>query len=153
MLTDSESKNGWKQAYTCKIVTPFQNLTGLCLKDDPFFDLVNSRLSSLNNIPAFSRKCVGALIYALVGRGTFYQSVYKAYAKITFNYLCALFVLTLCHRCYRIDEVSWAILPRDTFLVLSFLWQSRTDQKQTTAKHQRSQTVCTNLVVHYTYSS
>ena len=84
----------------------------LCLKDDPFFESANSRLSSLKNTPSFAKM---GMSIRFDREGAFYQSVYKAHVKITFNSLSALFVLSLCRRCQRIDEASWAILLRTLY--------------------------------------
>ena len=104
MLTDSVSKNRLKQADTCKIATPFQNLTDLRLKDDPFW-VREFAPFIIEKIPTFSLKWVRA--YALIGRGcrgwggggvcgcgALYQSVYKAYviSLSILRVLCLLFL-------------------------------------------------------------
>ena len=89
MLTDSVSNNGWKQAGTCKIVTQFQNLTDLCLKDDPFFEFANSHLASLKKYSFFAK--MGTSIDIRFDReGAFYQCVCKAYVKLSLSILCML---------------------------------------------------------------
>ena len=114
MLTDSVSENGWKQTDICKIVILFLNLTDLCLEDDPFF--LSSWIRTFHqwkNTPFFAKMGTSTDI-ALTGRGVLPVRIQSICWNITFNSSCALFVLSLCRRCYRIDEVSWAILPGDT---------------------------------------
>ena len=104
---------------------PFSKFEGFVSERRSFLSSRIRAFRHWKNIP-FSPKWVRA--YALIGRvwgwgwwgeGWWWlwcvlQIRIQSSCYITFNYPYALFVLSLCRRWYRIDEVSWAIFLRVT---------------------------------------
>ena len=127
---------------------PFWKFDGLVSERRSLFWVREFAPFIIEKIPSFSRKWVRALIFALIGRGggggglgAFYQSVYKAYVKISLLIpcvLCSFFMSSLLSN-WRgfMDHIAWGHFT-GTFIFVAITKDIITDRNQITTKHHRA---------------